>query len=149
MSQEDYRRGLQDVIERLRDHGRLDAILRSERQVKQLLEPAYTNVERIRFLLKHVPDDFDCQAIAADIRARYDLPRDARRTGPRSMPRARCRLTGDAIEQLWRSHRRGRHPSMRVVPINTHRGGTSNEGHAEVRQEHHPAIEQTFEGIHG
>ena len=43
--------------------------------------------------------------------------------GPRSMPRAGRRVTGDAIEQLWRSYRRGRHPIMRVVPINTRRGG--------------------------
>jgi hypothetical protein len=26
---------------------------------QQLLELAYTNVERTRFLLKHAPDDFD------------------------------------------------------------------------------------------
>ncbi len=89
MSQEDYRRGLQDVPERLRDQGRLDAIPRSDHQVKQLLEHAYTNVERTRFLLKHALDDFDQQAIPADIGARYDFPRDARRTRPRSMPRAR------------------------------------------------------------
>ncbi len=48
MSQEDYRRG-QDVLERLRDQGRLDAIPRSDHQLKQLLELAYTNVERIPF----------------------------------------------------------------------------------------------------
>jgi hypothetical protein len=56
---------------------------------QQLLELAYTNVERTRFLLKHAPDDFDWQAIPADSGARYDFRRDARRTRPRSMPRAR------------------------------------------------------------
>jgi len=49
MSQEDYRRGPQDVLERLRDQGRLDAIPRSDYQVKQLLELAHTDVERIAF----------------------------------------------------------------------------------------------------
>ena len=72
----------------LRDKGRLDAIPGSDHQVKPRLELAYTNMERTRSLLKHAPDDFDCQAIPADIRARYDFPRDARRTRPRSMPRA-------------------------------------------------------------
>lgn len=32
-------------------------------------------------------------------------------------------VTGDAIEQLWRSRRGGTHPSMRLVPINTRSGG--------------------------
>jgi hypothetical protein len=32
-------------------------------------------VERTRFLLKHAPDDFDWQAIPADIPAPYDFPR--------------------------------------------------------------------------
>ena len=49
MSEEDYRRSLQGVLERLRDEGRLDAIPRSDHQVKQLLELAYTNVERTAF----------------------------------------------------------------------------------------------------
>jgi hypothetical protein len=49
MSQEDCRRGLHDVLERLRDQGRLDVIPRSDHQVKQLLELAYTNVGRTRF----------------------------------------------------------------------------------------------------
>jgi hypothetical protein len=40
-------------------------------------------VERTRFLLKHAPDDFDWQAIPADIRARYDFPR-CDRAGPRA-----------------------------------------------------------------
>lgn len=89
MSQEDCRRGLQDVLERLRDQERLDAIPRSDHQVQQLLQLAYANVERTRFLLKHAPDDFDWQAIPADIRARYDFPPDARRTRPRSIAASR------------------------------------------------------------
>ena len=100
MSQEDYRRGPQDVLERLCDQGRLDAILRSDHQVKQLLELAYTNVERTRFLLK--------QRLMTSI---------GRRSPPTSAPgttfretlaerdRVRCRehgrlVTGDAIEQI-------------------------------------------------
>jgi len=43
---------------------------------------------------------------------------------------------GDAIEQLSRRRRGGRHPTMRVVTINTRRGGNSNEGHSEVPEEH-------------
>src|SRR5438105_6177116 len=53
-----------------------------------------------------------------------------------SMLRAGGRVTGDAIQQLWRSHRRGGHPSMRVVPIILVGEETSNEGHAEVGQVH-------------
>src|SRR6266542_8041 len=37
---------------------------------------------------------------------------------------------------------------MRVVPINTRREETCNEGHAEVRQEHH-RDRQEVRGIHG
>jgi len=43
---------------------------------------------------------------------------------------------GDAIEQLSRRRRGGGHPTMRLVTINTRRGGNSNEGQAEVREEH-------------
>lgn len=123
MSHEDYRRGLQDVLERLRDQGRLDAIRRSDHQVKQLLELAYINVERTRFLLKHATDDFDWQAIPPT-----SAPGTTFRETLAERDRVRCRehgrrVTGDAIEQLCRSHRGGGHPSMRVVPINTRRGG--------------------------
>jgi hypothetical protein len=68
MSQEYYRRGLQDVLERLRDQGRLDAIPRSEHHVRQLLELAYTNVKRTRFLLAE-RDRVRCREQAAALRA--------------------------------------------------------------------------------
>ncbi|GEM_PF-4486727 len=59
MSLEQYRQGLDDLLNRLRDQERLEAIPKSEYQVKQLLEVAYTNVERTRFLLVDRATDYD------------------------------------------------------------------------------------------
>ena len=123
MSQEDSRRGPQDVLERLCDQGRLDAILRSDHQVKQLLELTYTNVVRTRSLLKHAPDDFDWQAIPPT--SAFDAASTA--AASRAMRSSRFREAAAAAGTLaW-----GSFPSMLAGEE------TSNEQQAEVHQEHH------------
>jgi hypothetical protein len=95
MSQEDYRRGLQDVLEPRRDQGRLDAIPRSDHQGSSCLNSRTPTWSGLAFLLKHALDDFDWQAFPADIRARCDSLRDARRTRP-----VRCRDQAAALRAM-------------------------------------------------
>jgi hypothetical protein len=61
MSLDQYRKGLQDLLDRLREQGHLAAIPKSAYQVKQLLELAHTNVERTRHLVRDQPADYDWQ----------------------------------------------------------------------------------------
>jgi len=90
--------------------------IRTQSNLEPREEVAGTNGERTRFLLKHMPADFDWQAIPAHIRARYDF-----RETLAERDRIRCcrhgrRVTGDAIVQVWRGRRGGRHLAWESFP---------------------------------